>query len=35
MSKFFKDGAPPVQLGCWGQAAVVAVFLAIFFLATL
>jgi len=35
MSQSSKDGAPPVRLGCWGQAAVVAVFLAIFFLATL
>ena len=29
------DSDAPAQLGCWGQAAVVALFLAIFLLATL
>jgi hypothetical protein len=29
------DSDAPAQLGCWGQAAVVALFLAIFVLATL
>ncbi len=29
------DLSPPVQLGCLGQAAIVAMFLTIFFLATL
>ena len=29
------DIDPPGQMGCWGQAAVVALFLTILFLATL